>query len=179
MTLVVQAIHQLWWEMGTKPRSDLEQVVANALNNEPQDIGLLPHLDSDTFDAAATDVSAIMEASVDAADGTESPDANAPISLSDGMLDDLQHLKEQLEVERSRRAKLIHGLRDEIISLWARMEMETRPFEEIVGEHHAEFSPDAISALQAECDRMLQLKRQNIGKFIASVREDIANMWKR
>ena len=65
---------------------------------------------------------------------------------------------------------------DQLEALWRRLGVADRDMDAFV-EQHRGTTEETVKEYEAELERMLELKRERMGLFVASAREEIARLW--
>ncbi|KIY72254.1 hypothetical protein CYLTODRAFT_388873 [Cylindrobasidium torrendii FP15055 ss-10] len=85
-------------------------------------------------------------------------------------------LQSTLEDTKRRRETHIQTMYDELEGLWRRMGIEDGDMDAFVDAHRGS-TDETVREYEEELERMLELKRERMGAFIASAREEIVKLW--
>ncbi|PFH48583.1 hypothetical protein AMATHDRAFT_196339 [Amanita thiersii Skay4041] len=85
-------------------------------------------------------------------------------------------LKSSLEETKKRRETHIQAMYDQLEGLWRRMGVSEGEMDGFV-ETHRGSTEETVHEYEEELERMLELKREKMGSFVASAREEIVKLW--
>ncbi|KAJ3784520.1 microtubule associated protein [Lentinula aff. detonsa] len=81
-----------------------------------------------------------------------------------------------LEDTKRRREAHIQAMYDQLEGLWWRLGVAKEDMDAFVEDNRGS-TQECVQAYEEELERMLELKRERMGAFIASAREEIQNLW--
>lgn len=93
-----------------------------------------------------------------------------------GLLSWAKGLQASLEDLKRRREAHIQAMYDQLEGLWRRLGVEEADMDAFV-ENHRGSTEDTVRAYEEELERMLELKRERMGTFIESARQEIVKLW--
>ncbi|KAG5729984.1 Anaphase spindle elongation protein 1 [Termitomyces sp. T112] len=110
-----------------------------------------------------------------------SENSSIPAGLQDveptqGLLAWAENLQFSLEETKRRREAHIQAMYDQLEGLWRRLGVDEADMDAFV-EAHRGSTEDTIREYEEELERMLELKRERMGAFVASAREEIMKLW--
>ncbi|KAF8625664.1 hypothetical protein AX15_005243 [Amanita polypyramis BW_CC] len=113
--------------------------------------------------------------------GTSTQSFSPPIGLegvepTSGLLAWAEDLKATLEDTKKRREAHIQAIYDQLEGLWRRMGVNDEDMDAFV-EAHRGSTEETVQKYEEELERMLELKRERMGAFVASAREEIVKLW--
>ncbi|PCH37199.1 hypothetical protein WOLCODRAFT_140758 [Wolfiporia cocos MD-104 SS10] len=82
----------------------------------------------------------------------------------------------RLEALKAAREARIQALYDQLVALWRRMGVPEADMDAFV-EQQMGSTEAAVGAYEEELERMLELKRENMGAFVAGARAEIVRLW--
>ncbi|KAJ6504120.1 microtubule associated protein [Mycena vitilis] len=85
-------------------------------------------------------------------------------------------LRASLEDTKRRREAHIQAMYDQLEGLWKRLGVADSDMDAFV-EAHRGSTEETVGEYEEELERMLELKRERIGAFVGSAREEIAKLW--
>jgi protein regulator of cytokinesis 1 len=105
----------------------------------------------------------------------------APIGMegiepTPGLFSWAENLRISLEDTKKRREAHIQAMYDQLECLWRRMGASDEDMDAFV-EAHRGSTEETIREYEEELERMLELKRERMGAFVASAREEIIKLW--
>jgi protein regulator of cytokinesis 1 len=113
----------------------------------------------------------------------ESLPENQPIPIglenvepTPGLLQWASSLRASLEETKRRREAHIQAMYDQLEGLWRRMGVSDADMDGFV-ETHKGSTEETIREYEEELERMLELKRERMGAFVESAREEIVKLW--
>ncbi|KAG6867961.1 hypothetical protein C0993_009008 [Termitomyces sp. T159_Od127] len=98
------------------------------------------------------------------------------VEPTQGLLAWAENLQSSLEETKCRREAHIQAMYDQLEGLWRRLGVDEADMDAFV-EAHRGSTEDTIREYEEELERMLELKRERMGAFIASTREEIVRLW--
>ncbi|KAF9451602.1 hypothetical protein P691DRAFT_699098 [Macrolepiota fuliginosa MF-IS2] len=93
-----------------------------------------------------------------------------------GLLSWAKGLQGSLEDLKRRREAHIQGMYDQLEGLWRRLGVGEADMDAFV-ENHRGSTEDTVREYEEELERMLELKRDRMGTFIESARQEIVKLW--
>ena len=93
-----------------------------------------------------------------------------------GLLHWATSLQASLEDTKRRREAHIQAMYDQLEGLWRRMGVGDVDMDSFV-ENHKGSTEETIREYEDELERMLELKRERMGAFVESAREEIVKLW--
>ncbi|KAK2460002.1 hypothetical protein APHAL10511_008008 [Amanita phalloides] len=93
-----------------------------------------------------------------------------------GLLSWAENLRALLEDTKKRREAHIQAMYDQLEGLWRRMGISDEDMDAFVDAHRGS-TDETIREYEEELERMLELKREKMGAFVASAREEIIKLW--
>ncbi|KAK0216916.1 microtubule associated protein [Armillaria fumosa] len=93
-----------------------------------------------------------------------------------GLLKWAENLRASLEETKRRREAHIQAMFDELEGLWNRLGVSDADMDAFV-EAHRGSTEETVREYEEELERMLEIKREQMGSFVASAREEIAKLW--
>jgi protein regulator of cytokinesis 1 len=96
--------------------------------------------------------------------------------LSEENMEKLSKIKAQLEEMDRELSEYISGLRTSIVSLWNRLEVESK-VQEAFMESCTGPKPEIAEKFQNELDRLEELKKLHMKRFIEATRHELAEVW--
>lgn len=121
-------------------------------------------------------------ARMDEADAEALPETQAtPLGFENvdptpGLVTWANNLCSSLEDTKRRRETHIQAMYDQLEGLWRRLGVEETDMDAFV-EAHRGSTEDTIREYEEELERMLELKRERMGTFVGSAREEIIRLW--
>lgn len=85
-------------------------------------------------------------------------------------------LQHELEETKRRREAHIQAMYDQLEGLWRRLGVSDEDMDVFVEEHRGS-REETVQEYEAELERMMELKRDRMGSFVASAREEIEKLW--
>ncbi|KAJ7220568.1 microtubule associated protein-domain-containing protein [Mycena pura] len=85
-------------------------------------------------------------------------------------------LRASLEETKRRRETHIQAMYDQLEGLWKRLGVSETEMDAFVEEHRGS-TEETLAEYEEELERMLELKRERMGTFVASAREEIEKLW--
>ncbi|KAK7050494.1 microtubule associated protein-domain-containing protein [Favolaschia claudopus] len=85
-------------------------------------------------------------------------------------------LRASLEDTKRRRETHIQAMYDQLEQLWKRLGVSEADMDAFVDAHRGS-TEDTVSEYEEELERMLELKRERMGTFVGSAREEIEKLW--
>ena len=106
---------------------------------------------------------------------------NIPIGLESvdptpGLLSWAANLRSSLEDTKRRREAHIQAMYDQLEGLWKRLGVAEADIDAFV-EIHRGSTEETVQGYEEELERMLELKRERMGTFVGSAREEIMKLW--
>ncbi|KAJ3837684.1 microtubule associated protein [Lentinula raphanica] len=140
--------------------------------------------DEDQSDVAYQRIFATFVARVEEAEAEGRsivPGSSTPIGLksvdpTSSLLSWAATLCSSLEDTKRRREAHIQAMYDQLEGLWWRLGVAKEDMDAFV-EVNRGSTEECVQAYEEELERMLELKRERMGAFIASAREEIQNLW--
>jgi Ase1/PRC1/MAP65 family protein len=110
-----------------------------------------------------------------------SANQNIPIGLESvdptpGLLSWAANLQSSLEDIKRRREAHIQAMYDQLEGLWKRLGVAEADMDAFV-ETHRGSTEETVQEYEGELERMLELKRERMGTFVGSAREEIMKLW--
>lgn len=93
-----------------------------------------------------------------------------------GLLSWAQSFRANLENTKRKREAHIQAMYDQLEGLWRRLGVEEGDMDAFV-EAHRGSTEETVREYEEELERMLELKRERMGTFVASAREEIEKLW--
>ncbi|KAF5381777.1 hypothetical protein D9615_005436 [Tricholomella constricta] len=93
-----------------------------------------------------------------------------------GLLSWAANLRTSLEETKRRREAHIQAMYDQLEGLWRRLGVDEADMDAFV-EAHRGSNEETVSEYEEELERMLELKRERMGTFVHSAREEIMKLW--
>jgi hypothetical protein len=93
-----------------------------------------------------------------------------------GLLSWATNLRSSLEDTKRRREAHIQAMYDQLEGLWRRLGVSEADMDAFV-EAHRGSTEGTVTQYEEELDRMLELKRERMGLFVSSAREEIVRLW--
>ncbi|KAG5645682.1 hypothetical protein DXG03_005520 [Asterophora parasitica] len=93
-----------------------------------------------------------------------------------GLLSWAASLQTSLEDTKRRREAHIQAMYDQLEGLWRRLGVDEADMDAFV-EAHRGSNEDTVREYEDELERMLELKRERMGTFVQSAREEIMKLW--
>lgn len=93
-----------------------------------------------------------------------------------GLLAWASNLRTFLEETKRRRETHIQAMYDQLEGLWRRLGVADEDMDAFVEEHRGTTN-EIIREYEEELERMLELKRERMGMFVGSAREEIVRLW--
>ena len=93
-----------------------------------------------------------------------------------GLMKWAEQTKAELEDIKRRRETHIQAMYDQLETLWRRLGVPQEAMDEFV-ENNRGSSEGVVTAYEQELERMLELKRESMGVFIANARAEIEKLW--
>ncbi len=93
-----------------------------------------------------------------------------------GLLKWAENLRASLEETKRRREAHIQAMFDELEGLWNRLGVSDADMDAFV-EAHRGSTEETVREYEEELERMLEIKREQMGSFVASAREEITKLW--
>ena len=93
-----------------------------------------------------------------------------------GLLDWAANLRSSLEDMKRRREAHIQAMYDQLEGLWRRLGVGEADMDAFVEEHRGS-TEETVRQYEEELERMLELKRERMGMFVNSAREEIVRLW--
>ena len=93
-----------------------------------------------------------------------------------GLMQWAASLQTSLEDTKRRREAHIQAMYDQLEGLWRRMGVSDADMDSFV-ENHKGSTEETIREYEEEMERMLELKRERMGAFIESAREEVIKLW--
>ncbi|KAG6911038.1 hypothetical protein DXG01_005454 [Tephrocybe rancida] len=87
-----------------------------------------------------------------------------------------QDLQASLEDTKRRRESHIQAMYDQLEGLWKRLGVDESDMDAFV-EAHRGSNEETVREYEEELERMMELKRERMGTFVASAREEITRLW--
>lgn len=113
--------------------------------------------------------------------GTVPPTNGVPVGLSgveptQSLLTWAGNLQASLEETKRRREAHIQAMYDQLEGLWRRLGVADEDMDMFV-EAHRGSTQETVQEYEEELERMLELKRERMGTFVESAREEIVKLW--
>ena len=110
-----------------------------------------------------------------------SANQNIPLGLESvdptpGLLSWAANLQSSLEDIKRRREAHIQAMYDQLEGLWKRLGVAEADMDAFV-ETHRGSTEETVQEYEEELERMLELKRERMGTFVGSAREEIMKLW--
>ncbi|KAG6833143.1 hypothetical protein H0H87_010857 [Tephrocybe sp. NHM501043] len=107
--------------------------------------------------------------------------SSTPIGLENvdptqGLISWAENLQSSLEDTKRRRESHIQAMYDQLEGLWRRLGVDESDMDAFV-EAHRGSTEDTIREYEEELERMMELKRERMGTFVQSAREEIIRLW--
>lgn len=93
-----------------------------------------------------------------------------------GLLSWAANLRSSLEETKRRREAHIQAMYDQLEGLWRRLGVGEADMDAFVEEHRGS-TEETVRQYEEELERMLELKRERMGMFVSSAREEIERLW--
>ncbi|KAF8737335.1 hypothetical protein AX14_013020 [Amanita brunnescens Koide BX004] len=93
-----------------------------------------------------------------------------------GLISWAENLRNSLEDTKKRREAHIQAMYDQLECLWRRMGISDEGMDAFV-EAHRGSTEETVREYEEELERMLELKREKMGAFVASARDEIIKLW--
>lgn len=93
-----------------------------------------------------------------------------------GLLSWAANLRSSLEETKRRRETHIQAMYDQLEGLWKRLGVGEADMDAFV-EAHRGSTEETVREYEEELERMLELKRERMGVFVQSAREEIMKLW--
>lgn len=93
-----------------------------------------------------------------------------------GLLSWAASLRSSLEDTKRRRETHIQAMYDQLEGLWKRLGVGEADMDAFV-EAHRGSNEETVKEYEEELERMLELKRERMGVFVGSAREEIMRLW--
>lgn len=93
-----------------------------------------------------------------------------------GLISWAENLRNSLEDTKKRRESHIQAMYDQLECLWRRMGISDEDMDAFVDAHRGS-TEETVREYEEELERMLELKREKMGAFVASAREEIIKLW--
>lgn len=118
---------------------------------------------------------------IEEADAEDLPARPIPLGLESvdptpGLLTWAANLHASLEETKRRRETHIQAMYDQLEGLWRRLGVAEGDMDAFV-ETHRGSTEETVREYEEELERMLELKRERMGMFIESAREEIVRLW--
>ncbi|KAG6837397.1 hypothetical protein H0H93_010015 [Arthromyces matolae] len=140
----------------------------------PED--LLPVQETDYQRIFANFVAKMEEADDEGLHENTIPTGLQNIEPSQGLLAWAANLQASLEDTKRRRESHIQAMYDQLEGLWRRLGVDEADMDAFV-EAHRGSTEATVREYEEELERMLELKRERMGTFVASAREEIVKLW--
>ncbi len=98
------------------------------------------------------------------------------IEPTPGLLSWAQSLRSSLEDLKRRREAHIQAMYDQLENIWRRLGVDEAAMDAFV-ENNRGSTEETVREYEEELERMLELKRERMGIFISSAREEIVKLW--
>ncbi|KAG6865456.1 hypothetical protein C0991_002379 [Blastosporella zonata] len=107
--------------------------------------------------------------------------SSVPIGLQNvdpthGLISWAQNLQASLEDTKRRRESHIQAMYDQLEGLWRRLGVDEADMDAFV-EAHRGSNEETVREYEEELERMMELKRERMGTFVQSAREEIKRLW--
>ena len=135
-----------------------------------------------TSEAECQRIFARFVARIEEADDESLPESQTtPIGLENvdptpGLLSWASSLHASLEDTKRRRETHIQAMYDQLEGLWRRLGVDEGDMDAFV-EAHRGSTEETVREYEEELERMLELKRERMGVFVGSAREEIVRLW--
>ena len=96
--------------------------------------------------------------------------------LSLSSLKDLENLHHQLERKRDALREKAMNLREHLEAMYARLDLQMLQLQQFL-HRHATSRPSDIKSLEAELEKCMELRKQNIEKFVMNCRRELEQYW--
>ncbi|KAK7456984.1 Microtubule bundling protein [Stygiomarasmius scandens] len=128
----------------------------------------------------ATFLARVEEAETEGHQATQNPNS-PPLGLSSvsptpALLSWASSLCASLEETKRRRESHIQAMYDQLEPLWQRLKVDPEDMDAFVNVNRGS-TEECVRAYEEELERMLELKRERMGEFIQSAREQILRLW--
>lgn len=112
---------------------------------------------------------------------TQPASQNVPVGLdnvepTNSLLTWAANLHASLEETKRRREAHIQAMYDQLEGLWRRLGVADADMDMFV-EAHRGSTQETVQEYEEELERMLELKRERMGTFVESAREEIVKLW--
>ncbi|KAF9479819.1 hypothetical protein BDN70DRAFT_833821 [Pholiota conissans] len=112
---------------------------------------------------------------------TQPTPQNVPVGLdnvepTNSLLSWAANLQASLEETKRRREAHIQAMYDQLEGLWRRLGVADADMDTFV-EAHRGSTQETVQEYEEELERMLELKRERMGTFVESAREEIVKLW--
>jgi len=97
-------------------------------------------------------------------------------TLSVGNLDTITALQEKLQNQQTELVQQIEGLKKQVESLWERLETPSQERKSFL-DSTSNRTPKVAKMFKKEVERLTELKRQHMQKFIESIRKELVSLW--
>ncbi|KAF5340429.1 hypothetical protein D9758_013548 [Tetrapyrgos nigripes] len=129
----------------------------------------------------ATFVARIEEAEAEGRSASSQPPNSPPLGLNNvnptpALMSWASHLCSTLEETKRRRESHIQAMYDQLEPLWQRLKVDQEDMDVFVDMNRGS-TEECVRAYEEELERMLELKRERMGEFIQSAREQILRLW--
>jgi len=109
------------------------------------------------------------------------PNPTVPVGLENvdpapGLLVWAANLQASLEDTKRRREAHIQAMYDQLERLWRRLGVADVDMDMFV-ENHCGSTEETVQEYEEELERMMELKRERMGTFVESAREEIRRLW--
>lgn len=98
------------------------------------------------------------------------------VEPSQGLISWAKGLQVSLEDLKRKREAHIQAMYDQLESLWRRLGVDEGSMDAFV-ENHRGSTEETVREYEEELERMLGLKRERMGTFIQSAREEVVKLW--
>jgi protein regulator of cytokinesis 1 len=107
--------------------------------------------------------------------------SSVPVGLENvdpcqGLLLWAANLQASLEDTKRRREAHIQAMYDQLEGLWRRLGVADADMDMFV-ENHRGSTEETVQEYEEELERMMELKRERMGTFVESAREEIVRLW--
>ncbi|EAU86943.2 hypothetical protein CC1G_09800 [Coprinopsis cinerea okayama7 len=92
------------------------------------------------------------------------------------LIDWAQAIQASLEEVKRKREAHIQAMYDQLEGLWRRLGVEEEDMDAFVDMHRGS-TEEVVRQYEEELERMLELKRERMGQFVESAREEIVQLW--
>ena len=96
--------------------------------------------------------------------------------ITPSAMSELGHLRARLQEKVQSLTQKADSLREKLTDIYTRLDLPLENMNEFLSRYPG-CKPSTISALEAELDRCLELKRQNIEKFVINCRTELEQYW--